>query len=100
VRAGASRYLNVIRPSNKFACFDFAGLIATHAGQSLLDVRIYTQGYPSNSHTNIFGHITTYEDSTVEDPEMAVAQWFLIATAINKFSLAGILVTKPAARDS
>jgi hypothetical protein len=31
---------------------------------------------------------------------MPVAQWFLNAITINKFSSAGFLVAKPAARDS
>jgi hypothetical protein len=71
-----------------------------HAELTQLRQYFFAQGYPSNSHTNIFGHITTYGDSARQDPEMAVPQRFLDTVTFKNFSAGDFAATALAPRDS
>lgn len=71
-----------------------------HAELSQSRQGISASGYPHNSHTNIFDHITTYGDSTHKDPEMTVPQWFPDMNEFKIFIAVDFAATVPATRDS
>lgn len=58
------------------------------------------EGYPYISHTNIFGHITTYGNSAIKDPEIPVAQALLDAPGIKKIRAAHGAAAAQRLRDS
>jgi hypothetical protein len=58
------------------------------------------EGYPDFSHTNIFGHITTYGNSAIKDPEIPVTQALLDARDIKKIRTALSAACTQRLRDS